>query len=859
MVLLLTGVILGLAAAAQPPAFRVQTLAGSNFAGDGGPAVKALLLQPEGLAAAPDGTIYIADAAGHRVREVAPDGSIRTVAGNGSPGFSGDGGPGARATLHSPYGLALDRQGNLYIADLGNARIRVLAPDGNIRTVAGGGVIPASGASEGSAATTLQLRTPRNVLADPNGGFYFSDFDAHRVYYVDRQGVLTVFAGTGTPGYGADNIPAIRSALRNPAGLTFEPLGGVIIVESGSQRMRRVARGMVTNYLADALRNHPLFSPTGAAFDAAGNLYIADARATGALKRSPQGEITTLPIAGRAVAADPRGGALYTGSGTVHRVTASNAAVLVAGTASLEALLGDGGNAESARIPAPASVAYDREGNLYIADEAAHRIRRVTPAGLITTVAGNGVPAFAGDRGPAVRASLQAPRGVAIDAEGFLYIADTGNHCIRVVAPTGTVTTLAGNGFPGFRGDGGPAAAAQWNAPSAIAIHPGGDLFVADTGNHRVRRLSRGGIVTTFAGTGLPGMAADAGPATLAQLNEPRGLAFDGGGNLYIADTGNNRIRRVDTTGFLGTLEAPELLAPQGVVSTIDGSLLVADTGNHRIVLLDGGAATTAAGTGEPGFGGDGGYGSDALFQFPAALAVDGNGNVAVADRGNGRIRLLRPEAALISVLQGEAAVVHAATGAAGRLAPGMLATLHGEAFGPAEPASASTAAPGWPVELGEVEVHVNGTPAGLLYVSSRQINLQVPPAVAGPEARIEIFHRRLSRATARAELAPTVPGLFPQVVHPDASLNSAINAIARGGIVLLFATGVEAVAPAAISVGVGNQDAQILWAGPAPGLPGLTQINIRVPAGFFPAGRHEVTLRAAGVTAPAGTAIFLQ
>jgi uncharacterized protein (TIGR03437 family) len=859
MVVILTGILLSLSALSQAPAFRVQTLAGSNFAGDGGPAVKALLLQPEGIAAAPDGTIYIADAAGHRIREVAPDGTIRTVAGTGSPGFSGDGGPGATATLNSPYGLALDRHGNLYIADLGNARIRVLSANGHIRTAAGGGMIPASDSSEGSPATALQLKAPRNILADTNGGFYFSDFDAHRVYYVDRQGVLTVFAGTGTPGYGADNLPAVRSALRNPAGLTFEPMGGVIIVESGSQRLRRVARGVVTNYLADSLRNYPLFSPTGAAFDASGNLYIADARATGALKRSPQGDITTLPVSGRAVAADPRGGALYTGNGAVHRVTPANSAVLIAGAAALDALLGDGGNAESARIPAPAALAYDRGGNLYIADEAAHRVRRVTPAGLITTVAGNGVPAFAGDRGPAVQASLQAPRGVAVDDDGFLYIADSGNHCIRVVAPNGIITTLAGNGFAGFRGDGGAASSAQFHTPSGIALHPGGDLFIADTANHRVRRLSRGGVITTFAGTGLAGLAADSGPATLAQLNEPRGLVFDGAGNLYIADTGNNRIRRVDPTGFLDTPGASDFSAPQGVAVAIDGSVLVADTGNHRIVQLAGGSATTVAGTGEPGYAGDGGYGNEARFQFPTALAIDASGNVAVADRANGRIRLLRPEAVLISVLQNDAGVVHAATGAAGRVAPGMLATLHGEAFGPAEPASATTGAAGWPLRLGDVEVHVNGQPAGLLYVSARQINLQIPVATTGPEARIEIFHRRTLRAGAKAEVSPTVPGLFPQIVHPDASINSPTNAIARGGIVLLFATGVESVAPAAITVSIGAQSASILWAGPAPGLPGLTQINVQLPAGFFPSGRHEVTLRAAGVTAPAGTVVNLQ
>ena len=410
-----------------------------------------------------------------------------------------------RARINSPYGLSLDRQGALYFADLGNARVRCISPDGGIRTVAGGGDVAAGDSSEGSLATTLKLKAPRNVLADPNGGFYFSDFDAHRVYYVDFRGILTVFAGTGNPGYGADNIPATRSSLRNPAGLTFEPLGGVIIVESGSQRLRRVARGMATSYLADALRSYPLYSPTGIAFDSSGNLYIADARATGALKRTPQGVVIALAVSGRDVAADPRGGAYYAWNNAVYRVDGANKVTLAAGaSAGVAEILGDGGTAETARLLAPAAMAYDREGNLYIADERGHRIRRVTLSGLITTIAGTGKPAYAGDGGPAIRAALNAPRGLAFDRNGYLYIADSGNHAVRRVAPSGTIVSIAGNGFAGSRGDGGPSTAAQLNSPSAVAVDPNGELFIADTGNHRVRRISGSGLLPPTPATALP-------------------------------------------------------------------------------------------------------------------------------------------------------------------------------------------------------------------------------------------------------------------------------------------------------------------------------------------------------------------
>jgi uncharacterized protein (TIGR03437 family) len=841
------------------PVFRVQTLAGSNNAGDGGLAAQAILQQPEGVAVDGDGTIYIADAADHRIRAVSARGDIRTVAGDGSPGATGDGGPANKARLNSPYGLSIDRQGNLYVADLGNARIRLITPDGRIRTVAGGGDVPAAESSEGSAATALKFKTPRNVLADTNGGFYFSDFDAHRVFYVDYQGILATFAGTGNPGYGADNIPAGRSALRNPAGLAFEPLGGVIIVESGSQRLRRVARGIVTGYLSDALRNYPLYSPTGIAFDSSGNLYLADARATGALKRTPQGVVTALPLSGRAVAADPAGGAFYAWNSSVYRVDPSNKVALAAGAAGIAEPIGDGGSAETARLLSPSALAYDREGNLFVADERAHRIRRVTPAGVITTVAGTGKPAYSGDGGLAAKAGLNAPRGLAFDADGFLYVADSGNHAVRVVSPGGSIKSAAGNGFPGFRGDGGPATAALLNGPSAVAVDRNGNLFIADTANHRVRQISHSGILTTYAGNGTPGLAYEGSAAVFAQLNEPRGLAFDAGGNLFIADSANNRIRRVDPTGLLTTIGEPVFVSPRGVAVAIDGAIYVADTGKHRICQITDTGVVNVAGGDAPGFGGDGGLAAGAQFQFPAALAFDSLGNLAVADMGNSRVRQLRPEALVISVLQDGARAFNSASNAEGTIAPGMLATLLGEAFGPSEPASAPAGA-AWPRLLGGVDVYVDGESAPLLYVSARQINLQIPGSVAGRrEARIEIYHNGTRRAQAAAAVAEAAPGVFPQIIHEDGSVNGAQNPVSRGSIVTLFATGAGNLAPELVEARIGGMPAQIVWAGPAPGIPGLLQVNLRLPSGFFPPGGYAIAFRIGATGAPAGLLVYLQ
>lgn len=856
----LPGIVLAVAGIVSAPAqtaYRVQTLAGSNNAGDGGVAVNAQLLQPEGVAIAPDGTVYISDAADHRIRAVSPEGIIRTVAGDGSPGAEGDNGPAINARLNSPYGLSLDRSGTLYIADLGNARIRAISADGRIRTVAGGGEVPAADSSEGSPATALRFKTPRNVLADTNGGFYFSDFDGHRVFYVDFRGVLTAFAGTGNPGYGADNIPAVRSALRNPSGLAFEPQGGLVIVESGSQRLRRVARGSVTPYLADALRAYPLYSPTGIAFDGAGNLYIADARATGALKRTPQGDVTALPLSGRAVAADPRGGACYAWNSAIYRADAANKISRIAGAAAgaLEGL-GDGGVASNARLLAPSAVAYDREGNLYVADERAHRVRRVTPAGLITTIAGTGTAAYSGDGGLASKAALNAPRGLAFDADGFLYIADSGNHAVRRIAPNGSISSIAGNGFAGSRGDGGPSTASQLHSPSAVAVESNGDLFIADTANHRVRRVSRAGIVTTYAGSGTPGLAFEGSAAVFAQLNEPRGLAFDAAGNLYIADTANNRIRRVDRTGLLTTIAEPAFSLPRGVTVAPDGAIYVADTGNHRICQIIDSTVSTIGG-GASGFRGDGGLAGDAQFNSPAALAFDSFGNLAVADLGNSRVRQLKPEIVQIAVLQDGARFFNAASGVEGPLAPGMIATLRGEAFGPAEPA---TAAQPWPRALAGVEVLIDGEAASLLYVSEQQINLRAPLSITGRrEARLEVFHNGTRRAQAAVPVAQAAPGLFPAIIHEDGSANSPANPVSRGAIVLLFATGTGLLPPESAEVVVGNMPAQILWAGPAPGLPGLMQINLRLPSGFFPPGSQPISFRMGQFAAQKGVYIYLQ
>ena len=219
LLFILSAACIHVRAAAPATSYVIQTVAGANNSGDGGSALLAALDQPEGIAVDNGGNIYVADAADNRVRKIAPDGSIQTFAGTGAAGFAGDGGPATAAQLNQPYGLALDRAGNLYIADLGNARVRKVTIDGAIYTVAGGGAFPAANQGQGGPATVAQLVEPRNVTLDASGALYISDFGAHQVYSVAGDGTLTLVAGSGVAGFSGDGASALLGQLNAPAGL----------------------------------------------------------------------------------------------------------------------------------------------------------------------------------------------------------------------------------------------------------------------------------------------------------------------------------------------------------------------------------------------------------------------------------------------------------------------------------------------------------------------------------------------------------------------------------------------------------------------------------------------------------------
>ena len=488
--------------------------------GDGGPATDASLLDAVAVAADAAGNLFIADRLNYRVRQVSPDGIIRTVAGKGISGFSGDGGLALDASLANPQGVAIDAAGNLFIADAGNGRIRQVSPDGIIQTVAGRGEFGFSG--DGGNATNASVNNPQGVAVDAAGNLFIADRDNNRVRQVSADGIIQTIAGNGDFGFSGDGGNAANAALLKPEGVEVDEAGNLLIADTLNNRIRRVGLDGIIRTVAgngnfgsshDGGRatSAPLARPVDVAADAAGTLFITDGTRIRGV--SPDGIIRT--VAGRGNFA----------------------------------FSGDGGPAVSASLAGPKGVAVDAAGNLFIADSYNERIRRVGPDGIIQTVAGNGTSGFSGDGGPATNASLAlsgaGSAGVAVDGAGNLFIADRDNNRIRLVSPDGIIQTVAGNGDSGFSGDAGPAVDAALSKPGRVAVDAVGNLVIADTLNNRIRQVSPDGFIRTVAGNGIRGFSGDGGAATSASLGLLGGVAVDAAGNLFIADTGNSRVRVV--------------------------------------------------------------------------------------------------------------------------------------------------------------------------------------------------------------------------------------------------------------------------------------------------------------------------
>jgi sugar lactone lactonase YvrE len=363
-------------------------------------------------------------------------------------------------------------------------------------------------------------------------------------------------------------------------------------------------------------------------------------------------------------------------------------------------LLGDGGPATNANLFIPLGVAVDASGNLIIADSLNNRVRKVGANGIIATVAGSGPGypdgGFSGDGGAATNAVLNNPASVAVDASGQIFIADAYNARIRKVDTNGIITTVAGTNQAGFSGDGGPATTAELDLPQGVAVDASGNVFIADSINNRIREVSPGGIITTIAGDGAYAFSGDGGAATNAGLNGPYTMVTDAGGNLFISDHINNRIREVDINGIIttfagvgvggfsgdgGPATSASLNGPDGVWLDGSGSLLIADWGNYRVRRVDtNGIITTVAGNGISGFAGDGGLAVNAELDLPEALAVDAYGNLFIDDSHNNRIRkvinTIGPALGLNNAMPGNAGAYQVVVTGAGGSVTSSVASL---------------------------------------------------------------------------------------------------------------------------------------------------------------------------------------
>ena len=879
----------------------ITTVAGDGtrgFGGDGGPAVAAQLYFPAGVALDGAGNLYIADTGNRRIRKVDATGVITTVAGTGRRGSGGDGGPAVAAQLRAPYGVALDGAGNLYIADTANQRIRKVDAAGVITTVAGFGRRGSGG--DGDPATTAQLYDPTGVALDGAGNLYIADSQNQRIRKVDAAGVITTVAGDGPRGYSGDGGPAVWARLAVPRGVAADGAGNLYIADTANHRIRKVdAAGTITTMAGTGTESFggssgdggpavdaQLNSPWGLALDGAGNLYIADA-----------------------------------GNNRIRKVDAAGVITTVAGRGSI----GDGGAATGARL-GPIGVALDGYDNLYIADFENNRIRKVDAGtGVISTVAGSS-GGYSGDDGPAVAARLNRPAGVAVDGAGNLYIAEWGNNRIRKVDAAGVISPVAGAGRSGFGGDGGPAVRARLNRPVGVALDGAGNLYIADLGNNRIRKVDAAGVISTVAGDGTYGVSGrgvyggDGGPATAAQLNFPYGVALDGAGNLYIADYWNHRIRKVDAAGVISTVAgfgrtgefgggfggdggpavAAQLYRPTGVALDGAGNLYIADSWNHRIRKVDAaGVISTVAGygptgEGKGGFGGDGGPAAAAQLNEPAGVAVDGAGNLYIADSGNDRIRRLTPPAMPTPRISAGGVVLASGTPLVSRISPNALISVFGRDFAGTRTLNPVIDADGGiAANLAATCLQIGGKRAPLFIVTPGQINAQVPHDLAPGEAALTVTRGCATANEQRSEAASATvaavsPAFFNVPLNLDGrnplvalhgggpnlvgapGLGAEFTPAAPGEVVTLYGTGFGPTEPAiaagqipgpevnlanAVAFTVGGiavPPEDVPYAGASPCCAGLYQFTVRLPANL-PDGDATVTATVQGVSTPQG------
>lgn len=657
----------------------ISTLAGTGMAGfQDGAAAQAAFNFPESAMYDAKGNLYVTEVVGHRLRKIDPSGNVTTVAGNGTDGDSGDGCPATNATFHQLFGIAIDGSGNVYVSDSQANRVRrITVSTGCIATILGTGA--AGFAGDGTASATLN--GPQGLAYDPNSDtLYVVDSGNNRVRTLSHvstgaNSVVNTFAGCGNPGVTAGctgtisskPTTATASPLFNPQAVAIGPDGVYVLdaVRFPGQIISLIYRidNTGTMTLLYTLGNGNGFSASSLTVISQTQIYVTETL----FSRTVQ----------LVTGAGPQ---KYAGGGLLDGAQSSSAGII--GPISTCPL-------SAAVTCEPAGIKTDQLGNIYISDFGENRVRKISPSGVITTVAGNGLLASSGDGGSALLASIAGPLGIDFDASGNLYIAEAFTSKVRMVsAATGNISTFAGTGNVGqcaatCPGDGGQATSAGLFNPTAVAVNRStGSVYIADNGNSRIRVVNSAGVISTYAGMaatnlcngGVSLSCGDGGPATSATLAGPVDLVLDGSGNLYILERfvqvslassyAGARIRKVTaSSGVITTIAgnggtcttsgcfydangegsaalSASLGTPSGLaIDPNNGNLFVSDDRNHRILRVNATVTRIVGIDGMGGFNGDGQPPTVTQILRPQGLALDAGGNLLFWDTGNNRIR----------------------------------------------------------------------------------------------------------------------------------------------------------------------------------------------------------------------------
>ncbi len=824
----------------------ITTLTGNGspgYSADGTTAAAAAISKPTGIAVDGSGNVYIAEQNNHIIRKISTTGYISTVAGNRSASFSGDGGAATAASISYPVGVCFDASGNMIIVDNGNGRIRKVSTAGIISTIAGNGSSGFSG--DGGAATAASFNNMSSAAFDASGNLLISDQNNYRIRKVTTSGTISTIAGTGSGGYTGDGGAATACTFYRPSGIAVYS-GNIYVTDLGNSAVRLIgtatvshapsfnggssqtltvcngsttainslmaitdidfsqtetwtvttspAHGSLTGFSLSAASTGSVVTPTGlnyvstsgysgtdsfrisvsdgsssastvvvvtavstpaggaisgpthacvatrSTFTSSGtsggtwstsnpSVAYADGTGPGVILHSAAGVVTisytvtnacgtagstkadtalALPalstITGTAsltigtsstFTASITGGVWSSSNTSVATVSTTGVVTAVsAGAASIYYTLtnscgptraqyditvtstttssvniynfaGNGSSgyrstdnyAGSSIIYGPTSVAKDKNGYIYFAELGNNIIRKVNKrTGALSLVAGSATSGYSGDGGAATAARMNIPAGVAVDKAGNVYIADQGNARIRKVSTSNIITTIAGTGTIGYTADGSSATSANIASPLSVAVDTFGNVYFAEQNNHRIRKISTSGILTTAAGNGGASFSGDGGAATAAGISYPSGVWLDAASNIYIADAGNNRIRKVTSAGIISTVAgsstsgytgdggaatAAKLFNPSGVTTDSLGNIYIADRNNNVVrKVTTAGIISTVAGTGTSGYSGDGAAATAARLYYPQGVVCDST-NIYIADYGNSAIRVV--------------------------------------------------------------------------------------------------------------------------------------------------------------------------------------------------------------------------